>query len=245
MDASDENTRTLTIVHLYPREMNIYGDHGNLLTLVRRMQWRGIKPVVLSHHPGSTFPEQVDIIVGGGGQDSGQDIVQADLPHIRGPLHELVEAGTPTLVVCGTYQLFGNYFKTVAGQMIEGLGIFDLHTVGGEKRLIGNIVTQSDSLGEIVGYENHSGKTYLGVGTMPLARVISGAGNNGEDKTEGVHYKNALGTYLHGPLLPKNPRIADHLISCALENRYGSAALDPLNDELAEQARRVAKTRPR
>lgn len=248
MVESINGPRSLNIVHLYPREMNIYGDHGNLLTLIRRMQWRGIEAVVHEHHAGNPFPMQADIILGGGGQDSGQAIIQQDLPLIRQPLCELIEAGVSALLVCGAYQLFGNYFKTSTGAIIEGLGIFDLHSVGCENRLIGNIVTHSDVFGEIIGYENHSGKTYLGKDALPLAHVISGAGNNGEDKTEGIHHRNALGTYLHGPLLPKNPQIADHLISCALGNRYGSDALlplEPLDDELAFQARRIAKNRPR
>jgi CobQ-like glutamine amidotransferase family enzyme len=238
----------LSILHLYPREMNIYGDHGNLLTLVRRMQWRGIEPRVLDHHPGAPLPPAFDIILGGGGQDSAQAAIHADLPHIKAPLTEAINAGTPALTICGTYQLFGNYFQTVAGEHIEGLGIFDLHTIGGEQRLIGNIVTQSERFGRIVGYENHSGKTYLGPGAQPLATVISGAGNNGTDKSEGIHHHHALGTYLHGPLLPKNPAIADYLIATALERRYGTDGCLPLksfDDHIAHKAAKMAATRPR
>ena len=238
----------LSIAHLYPREMNIYGDHGNLLTLVRRMRWRGIEAEVLNYHAGADFPAGADILLGGGGQDSCQSVVKQDLLRIGAQLKELVEQGRPALVVCGTYQLFGNYFRTVGGEMIEGLGIFDLHTIGGKKRLIGNIVTKSGRFGEIVGYENHSGKTYLGAGEQPFAQVISGAGNNGKDATEGVLHRNVIGTYLHGPLLPKNPALADFLIGQALENRYGEGAskqLEELDDALANQARKIAKTRPR
>jgi CobQ-like glutamine amidotransferase family enzyme len=235
----------LSIAHLYPREMNIYGDHGNLLTLVRRLQWRGIEAEVINYHPGADFPAQADIILGGGGQDSGQTVVEEDLRRIREPLRTCVEEGTPALVVCGTYQLFGNYFETVGGEHIEGLGILNLHTVGGEKRLIGNIVTQNERFGEIVGYENHSGKTWLGAGEQPFAQVVSGAGNNGEDGTEGVLHRNAIGTYLHGPLLPKNPCVADFLISRALERRYGEGLLEELDDALATQARHIAQARPR
>jgi CobQ-like glutamine amidotransferase family enzyme len=225
--------------------MNIYGDHGNLLALARRLQWRGIEAEVVNHHPGAPFPAQADIVLGGGGQDSGQSVVKDDLRRIGALLREQVEQGMPALVVCGTYQLFGNYFETAGGEHIEGLGIFDVHTVGGNTRLIGNIVTRSERFGEVVGYENHSGRTWLGSGEQPFARVVSGAGNNGKDGTEGVVRHNAIGTYLHGPLLPKNPRIADFLISKALERRYGEDFLEELDDALAQQARHIAKTRPR
>jgi CobQ-like glutamine amidotransferase family enzyme len=225
--------------------MNIYGDHGNLLTLVRRLQWRGFEVEVFGYHPGGDVPAHADIILGGGGQDSGQSVVKEDLRRIGPTLCEHVEQGVPALVICGAYQLFGNYFQTVGGQNIEGLGIFDLHTVGGKKRLIGNIVTRSERFGEIIGYENHSGKTWLAAGEQPFAQVISGAGNNGEDGTEGIAHRNAIGTYLHGPLLPKNPALADFLIGKALERRYGEGFLEELDDALVIEARRVAKTRPR
>jgi CobQ-like glutamine amidotransferase family enzyme len=238
-------TQKLTIAHLYPREMNMYGDHGNLLTLQRRLEWRGIDAEIINYHPGADFPSQADIVLGGGGQDSGQSIVQDDLPRISAQLHEQVEQGVPMLMVCGTYQLFGNYFETIGGEHIEGLGIFDLHTIGGPTRLIGNTVTASDRFGEIIGYENHSGKTYLAAHETPFAKVVSGAGNNGEDGTEGVLHNNAIGTYLHGPLLPKNPKIADFLLSTALERRYGSGSLEELDEALTNEARRIAKSRPR
>jgi CobQ-like glutamine amidotransferase family enzyme len=237
--------RRLSIVHLYPREMNIYGDHGNLLTLARRLQWRGIEAEVIGYHPGATFPSQADIILGGGGQDSGQSVVKEDLHRIGELLREQVEQGVSALVICGTYQLFGNYFETVGGEHIEGLGIFDMHTVGGRERLIGNIVTRSERFGEMVGYENHSGKTWLAAAEQPFAQVVSGAGNNGQDGTEGVLHLATIGTYLHGPLLPKNPGIADFLIAKALERRYGEGFLEELDDSLAHKARTIAKTRPR
>jgi CobQ-like glutamine amidotransferase family enzyme len=246
----------LNILNLYPRQMNIYGDTGNLLVLQRRAQWRGIDVRVTDFNPGDLLPapQQVDIIVGGGGQDSGQAVIQQDLQRIAADLHAMVEAGTPTLVVCGTYQLFGNYFKTFEGTVIEGIGIFNAHTIGGDRRMIGNIVTRNSDFGELIGYENHSGKTYLGAGLEPLAMVISGDGNNGTDKTEGARYKNALGTYLHGPLLPKNPQIADFLLKTALTNTYGTEATSffaekpeglALDDSLVEPARKAAKERPR
>jgi CobQ-like glutamine amidotransferase family enzyme len=244
----------LSILNLYPRQMNIYGDHGNLLVLQRRAQWRDIDVRVISFNPGDKLPSsgKVDIILGGGGQDSGQAVIQKDLQRVSAGLHELVDTGVPALVVCGTYQLFGNYFKTFEGDVIEGIGVFNAHTLGGSTRMIGNIVTYNSSFGELVGYENHSGKTYLGAGLEPLSTVVSGDGNNGEDKTEGARYKNALGTYLHGPLLPKNPKLADFLLKTALVNKYGDQGelgeqceLAPLDDELVPPARKAAKERPR
>jgi CobQ-like glutamine amidotransferase family enzyme len=237
--------RKLAILHLYPREMNIYGDHGNLLALVRRLQWRGFEVEVADHHPGDGIPAEPDIVLGGGGQDSGQTVVAKDLRRIGPALGAWVEQGVPALVVCGTYQLFGSHFQTTDGETIEGLGIFDLHTEGGTERLIGNIVTASERFGEVVGYENHSGRTWLAAGEQPFAQVVSGAGNNGRDGTEGVLHRNAIGTYLHGPLLPKNPAVADFLIQAALDRRYGEGALPELDDALAHNARRIARTRPR
>ncbi|MDR1087908.1 MAG: glutamine amidotransferase [Coriobacteriales bacterium] len=225
------STHRLTILNLYPRHMNIYGDAGNLLVVQRRLEWRGIEARIVGFNPGDEVAllAGADIILGGGGQDSGQALVQPDLLRIAPALGARVEEGVPTLAVCGSFQLFGNYFKTFEGEIIEGIGLFNLHTVGGTERLIGNIVTQSTEFGELIGYENHSGKTWLGEGLAPLARVVSGAGNNGSDGTEGARYHNALGTYLHGPFLPKNPRVADFLIATAFKQRYGEdAELPPL-----------------
>ncbi|MDR1359001.1 MAG: glutamine amidotransferase [Coriobacteriales bacterium] len=221
----------LTVLNLYPRQMNIYGDAGNLLVVQRRLEWRGITPRLVRFNPGDEVAllADADIILGGGGQDSGQNLVQSDLLRIAPALKERVEEGVPTLAVCGTYQLFGNYFKTYEGEVLEGIGIFNLHTLGGTERLIGNIVLESTEFGELIGYENHSGKTWLGEGLEPLAQVVSGAGNNGSDGTEGARSHNALGTYLHGPFLPKNPRVADFLIATAFKRRYGEdAELPPL-----------------
>ncbi|MDR2492984.1 MAG: glutamine amidotransferase [Coriobacteriales bacterium] len=246
----------LVICHLYPLEMNIYGDHGNVQVLVRRCELRGIPVRVEAYHPRAAFPARVDLLVGGGGQDSGQVRVKDDLPRVAGQLRELVASGVPALVVCGTYQLFGKRFITVAGEDIEGIGVFDLHTVGGAERMIGNIAIETSKFGTVIGYENHSGATLLGVGAQPFGTVTSGMGNNGDDGTEGVFSHNAIGTYLHGPLLPKNPRVADFLIAAALARRSNAlgdgpgelaqelAPLDEL-DALAERARAVALTRPR
>ena len=236
----------LTILHLYPKEMNLYGDHGNILALRKRCEWRGIKTRVIAHEPGDEIPEDVDIIFGGGGQDSGQSQIEKDLIRIAPQLKELVEAGTPTLVVCGLYQLFGEYFETAEGQKIQGANILNITTKGGPTRMIGNITINTPEFGEIVGYENHSGLTALKDGTLAFDTVVSGSGNNGEDMTEGAKYKNCIGTYLHGPILPKNPRVADYLIMKALENKTGkNRKLEVLNDRIEQRAHKVAASRPR
>lgn len=238
-------TRPLVILQLYPRDMNIYGDHGNTLTLARRALWHGYAPKVLSYNPGDTFPEHVDIIVGGGGQDSGQDIIQADLQKIAPKLKKLADDNTPMLMICGLYQLFGKSFKTQDGHVIEGIGLLDVETVAGPERLIGNIVTHSSEFGEIVGYENHSGLTTLGAGVKPLGKVTRGAGNNNQDGFEGARYKNVIGSYLHGSLLPKNPAIADWLLEQAAINKYGEFTPTVVDDRFANEARLVALKRPR
>lgn len=237
--------KELTILHLYPREMNLYGDHGNILTLKQRCEWRGIKAKIVTYEHGDKFPSQVDIVFGGGGQDSGQSIIQDDLHSAAPKLRQLVDAETPVLVICGLYQLFGKFFKTFEGEVIPGIGVFDIETIGGAERLIGNITCRSDQFGDIVGYENHSGQTFLGKGVQPLAQVVRGAGNNGEDGTEGARIKNTVGSYLHGPILPKNPCLADFLISKALENKYGVSALSELDDTVEKLAHQSSASRPR
>src|SRR5699024_8568253 len=161
-----------------------------------------------TYDPGDEFPQQVDLLLGGGGQDSGQDRIHQDLQQIGPRLHELASAGTPMLAVCGLYQLFGHSFEPLEGPRLEGVGLLDLTTVGTEKRLIGNTVIQSPQFGEIIGYENHSGQTYLGPEARPLGQVTIGEGNNERDDHEGARWRNVIGSYLHGALLPKNPAIA-------------------------------------
>ncbi len=223
---------TLEILYLYPNEMNIYSDTGNVLALQRRLEWRGYGVKISYHHPGETFKHKPDIIIGGGGQDSGQLKVCEDLQKIGSSLHKLADSGVPMLVICGTYQLFGHRFVTNTGEELPGIGIFDAETIGGQKRLIGNIIVDTP-LGQIVGYENHSGQTWLKNDQQPLGTVLAGFGNNGEDKTEGARYKNTIGSYLHGSVLPKNPKLADDLIRQALINRGEPAELTSLEDSLA------------
>lgn len=236
---------TINILHLYPKEMNLYGDHGNILALTRRLEWRGYKTNVIHYEPGMEIPKDVDIIFGGGGQDSGQGKIEKDLKKIAKVLKEKIGAGVPTLLICGLYQLMGKYFETAEGQRIEGTGVLDLYTKAGPTRLIGNIVIDSEEFGEVVGYENHSGLTYLGEGLKPFGEVEIGDGNNDKDSGEGIRYKNCIGTYLHGPILPKNPKVTDFLIKTALKNKGESIDLKPLDDVIENKAHKVAASRPR
>lgn len=237
--------RTVHLVQLYPRDMNIYGDWGNTLTLKRRLEKYGYAVRLSDHNPGDPFPPDADLLVGGGGQDSGQFRVQEDLQRIAPELRAMAAGGVPMLAICGLYQLFGHEFRTGAGETLPGIGILDLTTVGGPTRLIGNIVLESPEFGTVVGYENHSGVTRLGPGQAPLGAVLKGAGNNGEDGTEGARVNHVVGSYLHGSMLPKNPAVADHLIRAAVERRLGAFDAAPLDDTLAERAREVAQARPR
>jgi len=238
--------KVVHILQLYPHDMNIYGDFGNLLVLKRRLEWYGYKPVIVHYNIGDKFPSQVDIILGGGGQDSGQNKIQNDLLTISSHLHALANNGTPMLMICGLYQLFGKFFKTADGEVIKGIGILDIETYGKSERLIGNIVTHSQDFGDIVGYENHSGQTFLKDQTQSFGQVKFGVGNNIVDDTEGARYKNVIGSYLHGSLLPKNPKVADFLIKTAVQKRYGQFAPKQLIDDLISNlARQTAIKRPR
>jgi CobQ-like glutamine amidotransferase family enzyme len=236
----------LTIGWLYPDLMNIYGDRGNVLTLLNRARWRGLEASVVELGKGSTRGvEEVDVFFFGGGQDREQGLVYEDLvEHKAAPLVEAVERGAVVLAVCGGYQLLGHAYQTVDGQRLPGVGLLDVHTVAGPKRCIGDVVVEADpGLGlrpsTLVGFENHSGRTFLGAGARPLGRLRHGHGNNGADGTEGAFSGSFFGTYLHGSLLPKNPHLADLLIERALRRR-----LDPLDDglELSAHAQIVERT---
>lgn len=236
--------KSLRILHLYPREMNIYGDWGNVLTVMRRAQWHGYKVELVEHHPGKPFPQDIDIIIGGGGQDSGQSVVKDDLLRIADDLHKLADDNVPMLMICGLYQLFGRFFQTASGEKIQGIGIFQMETHAGPTRLIGNIVTKTP-FGELIGYENHSGLTTLDDDQPALGTVQKGAGNNGTDKTEGAIYKCVFGSYLHGSLLPKNPLLADSLVEAAAFRKFGGFEPAIIDDTFAMRARQHAKKRPR
>jgi len=234
----------ITIAHLYPHEMNIYGDNGNRLILEKRMKWRGIEVSTNLIGPGQPLPADTDILIGGGGQDSGQGLIQADFQSRKSQIEQMVSDGVVMLLICGLYQLFGRQFVTRSGDIIPGIGVFPIDTVGADKRMIGNTIYQT-AWGTLAGYENHSGVTTLDDTSQALGQVIKGDGNNGTDKTEGCIVNNAFGTYSHGPLLSKNPQFADELISRALQRKYQLAELTPLDDNLELQAAAVARQRPR
>ncbi|MGV1009360.1 MAG: type 1 glutamine amidotransferase [Dermatophilaceae bacterium] len=227
----------VTLVHLYPREMSIYGDLGNTRCLASRIRRHGYDVAVHQHHPGMPLPPAPHLFMGGGGQDSGQSRVEADLAAIGARLHELAAGGVPMIMICGMYQMFGHAFITSEGVELPGLGILDVTTRGQSTRMIGGIVLDTD-FGQVVGFENHSGATVLGDGQQPFGRVLAGHGNNGADHTEGARTGNVIGSYLHGPILPANPRVADGLIAAAVEIATGRA-FDPeeLDDAVADQAR--------
>lgn len=244
MSIMKNHLQPIRLLHLYPREMNIYGDWGNVLTLKKRLTWHNYEVEIVEHHPGKNLPHDIDLIVGGGGQDSGQDVVASDLLSISDELHRLADDKVPMLMVCGLYQLFGKSFKTTDGHEIQGIGLFNMTTTADPDRLIGNVVVDSP-FGELIGYENHSGLTKLSDKQPALGRVIKGAGNNGVDTTEGAIYKRVFGTYLHGSLLPKNPVLADALIEAACVRKYGSFEPEHIDDHFAIKAREIAKKRPR
>jgi len=227
----------IKIVHIYPREMSIYGDLGNTRALASRLRWHGYEPLVHQHHPGNDFPTDAHLVLGGGGQDSGQARVENDLARNAEVLRVLAADGTPMLMICGMYQLFGNAFITLEGERLPGIGILDVTTQGNAKRMIGPVVLDT-AYGDVVGYENHSGSTVLGSGQRPFGLVKSGMGNNGTDRTEGAVTGNVFGSYLHGPVLPANPAFADALIKMAVERALGEPFVPGrIDDELANQAR--------
>ncbi|MDO8621301.1 MAG: cobalamin biosynthesis protein CobQ [Candidatus Levybacteria bacterium] len=257
----------LVIGWLYPELMSTYGDRGNIITLQKRCEWRGIGVEVKRLDIG--FDHKLlttcNLLFMGGAQDQQQKIVAEDLQKKASTLKKIINEGIPGLYICGAYQFLGKYYKEADGTIIKGLGILDLYTENpgiNHPRLIGNIIIkchpefisgsqskrdsdlrQNDNEGTLVGFENHGGRTYLGKNIKALGRVVKGFGNNGIDKTEGAIYKNSFGSYLHGPILPKNPSFADLLIKLALEKKYGSPInLSPLDNSLETQARKsIAK----
>jgi lipid II isoglutaminyl synthase (glutamine-hydrolysing) len=239
-------SKPLTLVHLYPREMNIYGDTGNVLVLRRRLEWRGRPVTVVPVSVGDPLPTSADILLGGGGQDAAQGEIGADFAARGAELRAMADDGVVMLTICGSYQMLGHEFVTQEGRRIAGVGVLDVTTQGQAVRLIGNNYVDTPDAGRLVGYENHSGLTTLGPGVRPLGTTQSGRGNNGKDGTEGAVRDNVIGTYLHGPVLAKSPRFADDLLRRAYERRGEPAVeLEPLDDSLPELAARVAVSRPR
>lgn len=231
----------LNICHLYPDLLNVYGDMGNILILKYRAEKRGIK--VNFHHVslGDNFEkEKYDIVFFGGGQDYEQSIVSEDLiKNKKDPLQEYIENNGVMLCICGGYQLLGKYYTTGEGQRLDGLGILDVYTEAGDKRFIGDTIIKNEEFGETyVGFENHSGRTYIG-DLKPFGKVVLGYGNNGEDGYEGCIYKNTFCTYFHGSLLSKNPELSDRILALALNRRYGTCSLEPLDDSLENKAKEV------
>jgi CobQ-like glutamine amidotransferase family enzyme len=231
--------------------MSVYGDRGNVLALARRAQWRGLPIEVRELSVGDELdPADVDLVFFGGGQDREQAVVSADFLRQKGAaVRQAVEDGAALLSVCGGYQLLGTSYTTVEGQELPGAGLFDVRSVPGPRRHIGNVLIETDFDGQnrtLVGFENHSGRTFLGPGVQPLGRTVVGAGNNGEDRTEGAVYQGAIGCYLHGSLLPKNPWLADWLLARAVCHRVGEpVALEPLDDRLEEEAHDAVAARIR
>lgn len=230
----------LSLAYLYPELLNIYGDYGNILAIKNRCEWRGINVEITKINLGDEInPELFDFYFIGGGQDKQQIDVSAELQRQKNAFHDAMNLNAVFLGICGGYQLFGSYYQPHNGARLLGLELLDAYTVAGNKRFIGNVTAKTEFTmpKTLVGFENHSGLTYLKGETKPLAFVETGAGNNGEDKSEGARYKNVFGTYLHGSFLPKNPHFADFLIKLALEKRYrDNIELAKLNDELELQA---------
>jgi CobQ-like glutamine amidotransferase family enzyme len=239
----------LRICHLYPDLLNLYGDRGNIATLVRRAEWRGLGVRLIEARLGEPLESaSSDLYFIGGGEDRQQRLAAPDLCRVKGAaLREAAESDAAVLAVCGGYQLLGRYYRPADGPALEGLGLLDLHTVHpgpAARRLIGNIVIREVESGRmLVGFENHGGRTHLGAGARPLGTIVVGYGNNGDDHTEGAVWRNVYGTYLHGPLLPKNPWLADLLLGAALRRRYGDVTLAPLADELERRAALAAAER--
>lgn len=230
----EDRALKISIAHLYPELLNLYGDIGNIITLKKRCEWRGIEVDFEEIHVKDEIKEH-DLYFIGGGQDKQQEEVADILYSHKDFLLKERDNGAVFLGICGGYQLFGHYYQPHDKEKLKGISLIDAYTVAGSKRFIGNVTAETGFLNPktIVGFENHSGLTYLQGDTKPLAYVTTGNGNNGSDKTEGARFKNVFGTYLHGSFLPKNPHFADYLIELALEKRYGEKImLTPLNDKI-------------
>jgi CobQ-like glutamine amidotransferase family enzyme len=237
----------IRVGHLYPDYLNIYADRGNIAVLSERARARGHELDVRAVGMSDAVPVgEIDLFYVGGGQDREQELVAHDLAAKSGPLRDAVEAGAAFLAVCGGYQLLGRHYRDVAGIELPGIGLLPLHTIAGERRMIGDVLLDCAWSGEtLAGFENHAGRTILDAGAEPLGRVVSGFGNDGASGFEGCRYKRAYGTYLHGPLLPRNPWFADRLLEEALAHAGLDERLAPLADELEREAHAVSAARAR
>ena len=239
----------LNICHLYPDILNLYGDRGNIITMKRRLEGRGIKVNIDECSIGQPLnADKYDIFFIGGGQDFEQEVLLRDLSSGKAQdIRTAVEEEKTFLAICGGYQMLGEYYKTWDGVQLDFIGAIGVHTIGAKERMIGNYMfrtTPESGDTVVVGFENHSGKTYLSEQVAPLGMMLSGNGNNGEDKTEGARYKNVFGTYSHGSLLPKHPVLCDFILQTALNHRYdGAEPLAPLDDTLELNAHRYMQER--
>ncbi|WP_420637883.1 type 1 glutamine amidotransferase [Candidatus Poriferisocius sp.] len=240
------NPPPVRVGHLYPERMNIYADRGNIAVLRRRLEWRELSMTVVEVGPADPIPDDCHLYYLGGGQDRDQAMVADDLARKADPLRRAAAQGAVVLGVCGGYQLLGHGYTSTDGRRLAGIGLLDADTTAGDSRLIGDVVMEATLDGRtdtVVGYENHAGRTHLGAGCTPLGRVRRGHGNNGSDGGEGAVAGRVLGTYLHGPLLPKNPGLADTLLAWALAYAGSPVELTPLDDHLERAAHAVAATR--
>jgi CobQ-like glutamine amidotransferase family enzyme len=237
----------IRVGHLYPDYLNIYADRGNIAVLAQRAARRGHDLEVHAIGMGDPVPVgEIDLYYVGGGQDREQALVAHDLTRKAESLHEAVERDAAFLAVCGGYQLIGRHYRDVAGNELPGVGILPLHTVAGQRRMIGDVLLDCTWAGEtLAGFENHAGRTVLDAGAEPLGRVVSGFGNDGASGDEGCRYRKVYGTYLHGPLLPRNPWFADRVLGDALAHAGAPEELEPLPDELERQAHAVSAARAR
>lgn len=238
----------INICHLYPDILNLYGDRGNVLSMKRRLEWRGITANVSEISIGEPLDwEKYDILFIGGGQDFEQEILLKDLSSGKSEaIKDAVQAGKTFLCICGGYQMMGKFYKTWDGHELEFIGALDFYTIGDKQRMIGNYMfncEEPDGGFVVVGFENHSGKTYLGENVKPLGKVLAGYGNNGEDRTEGARYINVFCSYGHGSLLPKNAALCDHILKTAINQKYPGFYLPPLDDSFEHAANRYMQER--
>lgn len=236
--------QSLTLFHFFPDRLNLYADHGNVMILKKRCEWRGIDlRIVQVNQAGEYQLSEADILLIGGGSDREQSLCTQELEKIKDELKSAIDDGITGAAICGGYQFLGDYYKTSSGEKMKGLGLLDFYTksVPHVKRMIGDLFVNSTIFGNIVGYENHCGETFHSY--EPLGTVIKGFGNNHSSQSEGLIYNHLIGTYLHGPLFSKNPQIADWMISKALERKYGDGSIVQLIDPLVEKAKETLWTR--